>query len=408
MAKVNNMAMITTMATIPQIIANAMDEPDVRSDAASRGSRAEAIIADLFEHADWRVRRDERPDSAGSNLIVRRGRTTLLVQVKAAAEGRADRLIPLWSQAYLEALRAAGDKHQPLTVIAAPRIAPRAAEQVLKFAADVAPEAAIGVIDFEGLREFRGPQLEHLSAEHSPAPARIRSAVQGQSDIFSDLNQWMLKVLLATELPEKLLSAPRIRYQNASQLARAANVSVMSAFRFVQQLERDGYLHESSGSLELVRRGDLFRRWREAAARRVIEVPVRFLLRGDPQKELARTLRSGRGCLALFAAAKALGFGFVQGVLPHVYVQRLDPASIAEWKNIVVAGPGEQPDILLRQAPAPQSVYRGLVRVNDTPVSDILQVWLDVSNSPSRGAEQADLIQRRILDKLISGAHANR
>ena len=385
-----------------------MDEPDAKSDAASRGSRAEAILADLFEQAGWRVRRHEPSEAVRADIVVRRGRASYLVEVKAAAEGRSDRLIPLWSQAYLEAVRAAGDKHQPLAVIAAPRITPRAAEQVIKFAADVAPDAAVGVIDFEGLREFRGPNLVHLSAEHSPVPSRIRSAAQAQSDIFSDLNQWMLKVLLAPELPEKLLSAPRQQYENGSQLARSANVSVMSAFRFVQQLERDGYLHESSGSLELVRREDLFRRWREAAARRVIEVPARFLLRGDPQKELARTLRNGRGCLALFAAAKALGFGFVQGVLPYVYVQRLDPASIAGWKNIVVAGPGEQPDIMLRQAPAPQSIYRGLVRVNDTPVSDILQVWLDVSNSPSRGVEQAELIQRRILDKLISGAHANR
>jgi hypothetical protein len=31
------------------------------------------------------------------------------------------------------------------------------------------------------------------------------------------------------------------------------------------------------------------------------------------------------------------------------------------------------------------------------PSSDILQVWLDVSQHPSRGKEQADLIWRRVL-----------
>ena len=51
----------------------------------------------------------------------------------------------------------------------------------------------------------------------------------------------MLKVLLAPEVPEELLSAPREQYRNASQLAEAAQVSVMSAFRFVQQLQVEGY-----------------------------------------------------------------------------------------------------------------------------------------------------------------------
>jgi DNA-binding MurR/RpiR family transcriptional regulator len=48
--------------------------------------------------------------------------------------------------------------------------------------------------------------------------------------------------MLAPEVPEQLLSAPRGLYENASQLARSASVSVMSAFRFLQQLkEQDTY-----------------------------------------------------------------------------------------------------------------------------------------------------------------------
>jgi hypothetical protein len=31
------------------------------------------------------------------------------------------------------------------------------------------------------------------------------------------------------------------------------------------------------------------------------------------------------------------------------------------------------------------------------PVSDVLQVWMDVAQHPSRGREQADLIWRKIL-----------
>lgn len=380
-----------------------------RSSAPSREKQAEDLLEELFSQAGWRVRRNvRRHGHSRLDMVVSRGKVSYAIEVKASAEGRGDRLIPLWSQACLQAARAAGDHNLPLAVVAAPRISPRVANQVLDFASEYAPDAAAGVIDFSGLRLFRGPHLEGLDSEGDCLSAAAKAVHRESADPFSDLNQWMLKVLLAPELPDNLLSVPRGQYRNASQLARAANVSVMSAFRLVQQLQRDGYLHESEPYLNLVRREDLFKRWQAASARRVKEVPMRFILRGDPQVELKRMLRSGRACLGLFAAAEALHFGFVRGVPPYVYVQRLGPASIAAWKNVVPAEEGEQPDVILRQAPAPQSVFRGLVRANEMPVSDILQVWLDVSSHPSRGQEQADLIHDRVLDQVIRGEYERR
>jgi hypothetical protein len=235
-------------------------------------------------------------------------------------------------------------------------------------------------------------------------PGLESHAPREQPHLFSDLNQWMLKVLLAPEVPDELLSAPRGRYGNASQLARAANVSVMSAFRFVQQLQRDGYLHESDPHLKLVRRNDLFRRWQAAALRRVNEAPMRFLLKGsDTRAPLQRMLDSGRACLALFAAAEALGFGFVHGVPPYVYVRRLNPASLSAWKNLVPVAPGEPPDVIVRQAPSPESVFRGVVRPRGVASCDVVQAWLDVSAHPTRGQEQADVIGKRVLSSVIQG-----
>jgi hypothetical protein len=227
------------------------------------------------------------------------------------------------------------------------------------------------------------------------------------SDLFSDLNQWMLKVLLAPELPEHLLSAPRDRCRNASHLASLARVSPMSASRLVRLLARHGYLDESDPHPRLVRREDLFRRWQASSARNVREVPMRFLLRGDPKEELHHLLQSKGVCLALFAAAEALRLGFVRGVPPHIYVQRIHPANLPRWKNVAPTDPGEVPDFILRQAPARQSVFRGAVIVDGMPVSDVLQVWLDVSAHPSRGEEQAELIRHRILDKIIRGSAAD-
>jgi hypothetical protein len=265
-----------------------------------------------------------------------------------------------------------------------------------------AADLAVGVFDFEGLRLFRGPGLEDLDAEPSAQPSASRAvSAPASRNLFSDLNQWMLKVLLAPELPEHLLSAPRERYRNASQLAQAANVSVMSAFRFVQQLQEEGYLHESAPSLALVRRQDLFARWQASSDRPVREVPMRFRLPGGPRAQLGKVLGGGRACLALFAAADALHLGFVEGVPPCVYVQRVQPSSLAAWKNLRPCEPGEAPDAVLRQAPAPQSVFRGMVKADGVAASDVLQVWVDVASHPARGREQADLIRQRVLDPLI-------
>jgi hypothetical protein len=381
-----------------------MENPELprRSDPSDRRRFAESCLAALFKKAGWRVRSHPNAEP-GADLVARRKGIEYAVEIKSAAEGRGDRLVPLFAQAVLESSRAAAQRAVPLAVVAAPRVSASAAKQVIAFAERYAPDAAAGVIDFEGFALFRGPHLEEMNAEGRHVPAARGQPVPDSSQLFSDLNQWMLKVLLAPELPDALLSAPRGQYRNASQLARAANVSVMSAFRFVQQLQREGYLHESEPYLKVVRRDDLFDRWQVSSVRSPREAPMRFLLPGDRQSQLRRMIASGRACLALFAAADALRLGFVSGVPPYVYVQRIQPANLAAWKNLRPCAPGESPDLIIRQAPAPQSVFRGLVRPEDVAACDVLQVWLDVASHPSRGREQADMIRKRVLARVIEG-----
>jgi hypothetical protein len=213
----------------------------------------------------------------------------------------------------------------------------------------------------------------------------------------------MLKVLLAPEISEGLLKAPRGQYANASQLARAADVSIMTAFRLVRQLQQEGYLDERANHLRLVRRDDLLRRWQASAERAVREVPMRFVLPGAAEVQLGKVLAGGRACLALFAAADALRLGHVSGVPRYVYVERLRPSSLEAWKSLRPSAAGEPPDVIVRQAPAPRSVFRGMVQSAGGPASDVLQVWLDVAAHPSRGREQADHIRKRALQRLIEG-----
>jgi hypothetical protein len=217
--------------------------------------------------------------------------------------------------------------------------------------------------------------------------------------MFSDLNQWILKLLLAPEFPASLIGAPREKYRNATQLAAAAGASVMSGFRFVERLKEEGFLDESEGLLSLVRRRELLERWREAASRRVQELNIRFVVRSS--SGLKKLVGDFGGCVGLFAAADALQLGHVHGVPPHVYIRgRLDRMVLKPY--IRPADPGELPDVIMRRAFAPRSIFGGCVQGGGLPVSDVLQIWLDVSGHPARGREQAALIYERVLDRVIN------
>jgi hypothetical protein len=320
--------------------------------------------------------------------------------------------VPLLSQAILQArsFAAADPRHaRPLAVIAAREIPEPVAKAVREFAQAHAPDVAIGILDREGLRVFVGPGLESLNVPARAPSAQPASGAEPSIELFSDLNQWMLKVLLAPHIARvELMPAnlPRADYRNASELARAASVSVMSAFRFVRQLEREGFLHESKDRLRLVRLDALFERWQSASLKSVRELPARWLLaRAD--RNLSKVVASlgERSCLALFAAARALGLGHVQGVPEHIYVRdfRADGLKRA---GLVKAAPGDRVDVVLRVPSARESAFRGVVDVDGLPVSDVLQVWLDVAAHPARGKEQADVIRRRVIKPMVEHVYA--
>ena len=348
------------------------------------------------------------------------------VEIKRASEGRPDRLVPLISQAILQAqavVREFGRPASPLAVVYAPRIAESAAEQIRRFAAANAPGVSVGVLDAEGFRSFEGPGLQVLSQKRqSISRNMLLHPDQPKVGLFSGINQWLLKVMLAPKIPEALLAAPREEYRNASQLAQVSGVSIMSAFRLVRQLHEEGFLHESGESLRLVRVEQLMHRW-QAANPSGRELRMRWLIRSDAPDALYAVVRdllsnpnfprvrrfhmAGpdsakhpgspiRMCAGLFSAAELLGLSFVHGGPRHLYVEEPD-AELFQRLGLVRAREGESVDIFVRVPAARASIFRAAVNVNGVPASDVLQVWLDVAAHPARGGAQADEIWRRVL-----------
>ncbi len=397
-----------------------------------RESSLKRAVVDAFRRAGWHVAPQRRIVEFSPDFLVHQGSRQYVVEIKSSPEARRDRLIPLLSQAILQAKAAASKADVspsplPLAIIGAPRLSQSLIDDIRAFAAQVAPDVAIGIMDLEGSRIFVGHELESLNSSAArPKQSVLQPHLAPQLHLFSDLNQWMLKILLASRIPENLLQAPRQQLESVSDLAKAARVSLMSAFRLVSLLRAEGFLHEQSGVLRLVNVEALFERWRAASLRPARELSMRWVIPGDQERQLSDAVRAylkkwelavsrdrranravprPRICLGLFAAADVLGFGFVRGVAPHLYLERLDPPAL-ESLGLAPARAGQRADVFVRVPPFRESVFRATVVRNELPVCDVIQVWLDVANHPSRGASQAKEIWRRALASLLKQAPA--
>jgi len=374
----------------------------------NRNENAEALVADLFEASGWHVDRPPESGRKRKDLSVQKGTRCFIVEIKALAEGRADRVIPLLSQAILQAQALAiYAGARPLAVICVDNASQSLLKQVASFVEQYAPKVAVGLVSKGGLRYFKGEGLDELNAEPEDSRWHERAPSTQPVNLFSDLNQWMLKVLLALEIPDHLLQAPRQKYQSGFELAEAAKVSTMSASRFLKQLRNEGYLDDSSRYIALVRRTELFRRWRSASMRPSPELSMRFLIRGSAQQQIRSLVVSHKGeaCLGLFSAADALRLGHVSGVPPYIYVPKLPRPDDKKWRALTAASPSDIPDLIVRQALSPKSVFRGAVHLDGMIVSDVIQVWLDVANHPSRREEQADLIYEKVLQPIVKNGN---
>ena len=293
-----------------------------------------------------------------------------------------------------------------VAVVGAPTISAAMARSIEQYIAEVAPDQPFGYVDERGLVRFHGLGLEAAQGEPSRLAPQGAAAQDRPRDLFSDLNQWLLKVLAGRKLPAEMISVPREPVRSAAELSARGRVSSPAAWRLYSALRDAGHL-DGSGNLSLVR--DLMARWRAAAQRPQQRVGARWILPGrDPLGRLRASLSELRNeaeqpsaCLGLFAACDALGVGHVRGVPIHLYVRHVEP-ELLDRLGVAIAPNGQQPDLLLRVARWPESLFRAVVHVDGVPVADAIQCWLDVSGEPARGAEQAAFIWRRVLGPAIA------
>src|SRR4051812_16795870 len=104
------------------------------------------LLTEAFRRASWRVSQPRPEKGLQPDLIVEGRGSKYVVEVKRSSEGRRDRVIPLLSQAILEAeahARQFPDGAIPVAVVGAEHIAPTMVDSVHSFIARVAPQAAV-------------------------------------------------------------------------------------------------------------------------------------------------------------------------------------------------------------------------------------------------------------------------
>jgi hypothetical protein len=363
------------------------------------GRLARSSVQSLFESNGWQVQDDEKSGWDGDVVLTSPHGQTYHAVLKASTEGRSDRVIPLFSQALLESRAHADsrrDKSRPAVLIWVGTASQVLVKKLVDFHHRYGEGEPIAILSDGPLyADFPG-----LETDERPVSVRRSSYSAPPSLVFSDLAQWMLKLLLAADISRKdLINAPERTYLTATDLAREAGVSVMTATRLINALKQENFI-ETAPSLRLVQRRKLANWWKAAYVKTSVGVPMKFLAPGVPEEQqLRKMLRREDGTLGKFAAARALGVGHVHGATTTLWVPNL--AAAEDWRGLRRMHAGERADLVLRQHPYPRSLLRGRVSHEGIWVSDIIQTWLDVSADPSRGAEQAAELEHGVLANIV-------
>lgn len=353
----------------------------------------------FLKRAGWRPRENAWAARSGRRYRV----------LEEAAPGAWDRSASAFlAKAILHARAGAKPGVEAVAALKVKRASPLTDGRLAKFVADVAPRQSWILFDADG-RVFphvaSAPELVEAAAKQVVQPARPPAPARQQS-LFTDLNQWMLKVLLAPRLPERLLSAPRgPSPRNASALAAAADVSLPATTRFLHALEAEGQLDTRFGDVRVAEPLELLARWRDRIGHPERREVSAASARGPINLEaLAARLHAparARGdypplVLGLHAACAALELGHVSGAVPVAWTPSLDAARLEQLGLVAVQGE-QRADVVLRVPRYRESLFRGVVQPRAAPVTDVIQCWLDTSHYRVRGEEQADFLWRKVL-----------
>ncbi|MBI2825107.1 MAG: hypothetical protein HYX69_10515 [Planctomycetia bacterium] len=365
--------------------------------------RALAILRDVFPRAKsttspQAANRRHRPD-----LLLHVGDRCLAIKAKATQSVRIADLEGRLATASLQILPVA-DKIAaiPVVMIELPKLGPKALAFATEYMSEHAPSVGWCLFDSSGSFRLDVPGL-HLSKTRRQRIANRSALPPARGSLFSDLNRWMLKILLMQGVPSNLWGGPRQAVMTAKDLRAVASVSTEKAYSFLRTFSRAGYLRETDSGIVVVRREELIRTWlNHELAFQAETIPVRWLFGAAPNltRILVRQSCPTQFAVTGFEACKLLGVLHAPVPRKEIYVcGNLDTAMQA-WE-LHRCAPQDAACFLLKM-PHPKSILRGCVISHGLPVVDILEATLRVSGQVPRGVEQAQYMLSDVLQWQVT------
>jgi len=334
----------------------------------------------------------------GADLVANHPGQHYVVKISYQTTVRIPELIGSLAASTLVARRIAqATPANPLILAVAPRIGAATVKKVEEFMSLNAHDMAWGLMDFAGTVRLLLPSLDIDIATKPPREVGARRLDQQYGvQLFSDLNRWLLKVMLLQETPQTMWGGPRERIDNPTILSKIANVSTAKAHRFFQAFKERNFLKLGAEGLMVTRRGALINAWlTEETLQSRKEMPTRCLF--DQPSSIFDLVRGKTGvAIGGFEACRLHGVLHTQSPYPVLHVTSefgpyLESLELVECEF-------RDAQLVLMRSRYPESIFRGATEYDRLPVVDILQAALDVMPLKPSGAEQASFIVQHVLN----------
>ena len=244
-------------------------------------------------------------------------------------------------------------------------------------------------------------------------PERFEKARGG---VFAPKFQWLLKVLLLNGFDRKYWGGPAMPPANVNELAEAASVSQPYASKFVAAARAAGYVKRLPVGFQVRRARELLDEWAVAvrlrSKGRTLRAAPMHPSDGkhgmfDQVVKCVRDREAGRErpWKAVFGGhlvCEWLGIGRSNVRSLLIYIDG-DVEAFLRDTDLAPAERGDDVAAVV-EPEARDSIFGGHGMVDRAPVTDIIQCYLDVRQSPARGREQAELIYENVLEPLLKRA----
>lgn len=340
---------------------------------------------------------ESSPDDDAPDLVYSHPRGQLFIWIKQVGTSSIADVLGRFALSLLEVRQRVYGSSIPLHVVVLPRLGQKTRKAVQEFMSLHSPQSAWGLIDHAGsvfisipTWDFYLDEPSEDSLSHWPRNLPQR--------LFTDLNRWMLKVLLLAEAPPSQWGGPIQHVSTPTELHRVAGVSVEKAHQFFRAFEDAGHIRRTRTRIEVVHKRTLMDKWfHDEQVRPPIRIPTRWIF-GEPSNLDQIFLKQGTSSAFAVCGFEACSrMQLLHAPIPRreIYVS-IDPSkALVDWD--LEQCPEHSAHVYLRHMNFPESIMRGRHVTANFPVVDVLQAALDVCNDAARGREQAEYLLAHVL-----------